>query len=100
MPTHIMSTEGVRKHDVVMVHQTLTDKKTKEPYIWRWFGLVTTVTQAWLGVIRVGDKELEERRVYPHRHETKLMLLTEEEWPDGLHVFAMVRALEGDIDIS
>ena len=103
MPQLIKSTEGVRKHDVVMVHQTLVNKQTKEPYVWRWFGLVVDPVLSWkhLTVMRVGADTKEAARVLSvNRDDTQVFLLDESEWPDGLHVFTMVRALEGDIDIT
>lgn len=103
MPQLIKSTEGVRKHDVVMVHQTLVNKQTKEPYVWRWFGLVIHPELTWkhLAVVRVGaDTKEGARPLSVNRDDIQVFLLDESEWPDGLHVFTMIRALEGDIDIT
>jgi hypothetical protein len=86
--------------DVVMVHRELTDKQTKKPFTWKFFGVVTkTVTRRVFACITLDEKKHEVTVFYDHPN-TTVWYLTPDEWPDGVYAFRTKLILEGGLDMA
>ena len=98
----IRTGQGIEPGDVLLVKQELRDKKTQEPYTWRWYGVVMSLNRTRiLRVLRIGRAEDEGYRTIDlasNRHE--VTWLDPDEWPDGVHALRMKMILTGEIDIA
>lgn len=85
--------------DVLMVHRELTDKKSKEPYTWKFFAIVLRLLRAGVAV-EILDERTDRKPMIlgfsdPLVH---IWYLSDEEWPDGVHAFRTKMILEGRLD--
>lgn len=100
MPVELGEHGPVVPGDVVMVSRAMWDKKTKRPFRWRFF-LVVTKQKRWTihGYV-VGNDKLKDKEIAVSLHDEKneVQFLPMEEWPDGVHAFRMSMVLRGLIE--
>ena len=98
----LTNTVGVGVGDVVIVARHMMDKKPKEPYVWRWFGVVVEVRRTTLEVIRVGDPDDDPAqgwRISRDDPRTTARLLALDEIPPAIHAWKMREAMLGRLNI-
>lgn len=89
--------------DVLMVSMQNTDKKTGKPYTWRFFAIVQTVHRNSVGCYRVGGGVLNQIVLSSHTlrgGKIEVMLLDDNEWPDGIWQVRTKMVLAGEISLS
>lgn len=101
MPTLVTHGEQLAHGDVVVVQRDMTDKKTKEPYVWRFFAVVLKAGVRMVKVYRLGapDDAKPEFVLDLCELTTTLHKLEPDEWPPGVHALRMAAILDGNIDI-
>ena len=84
--------------DVLMLTQRPLDKVTGKPFVWRWFGVVKTITHSKTMVLNLSNDKV--MAAYRYQIEEMSTLLEEPDWPDGVRVLRLRAILEGRIDLE
>jgi hypothetical protein len=103
MPRDIEWPEQLAPGDVLMVARDMVDKRTKKPFVWRFFMVVLEhrrTRETVRGLIVGANEEKEEITIGIGKADNRneVQFLEPDEWPDGVCASRMMLALEGKIE--
>lgn len=102
MAEQVKNGDQVKKGDVLLVTMQLVDKKTKEPFTWRWFGVIVTHGYTAVKLMRLDAEpaaSIHNPIIRFADSKTTTTKLEPEEWPPGVHALYMAAILDGKLDI-